>query len=276
MLAVDPSLPPAVSGRVLLLLGEALRRKAYYLVHRQGLRGLVSTEVTVHLLTQRLVEQFGFATTGIYLGWTPYWAERLRSVPAERTHRPRSPTVQMSALRRSETVSVVLHEKLISPYIVALPHSFEKLLRELYMTVKLPARFVGGVPPSGASVLAEEVDLRRNRAVVELISVGEDAADLLLHRLGQYRSGLVDLVHFALPLTEVDIEPVVTALLADGVQFAALLPLYRGHDVLMLQAVNAPFVPLTVDDLHSAFAKTLFRTVVAPLQATCRVATALP
>ena len=266
MLAVDPAVCPATSGKMLLMLRDALRRKAQILAREKTLRCLLSTEVTVHTLTQRLVEQFGFATTGIYLGWTPSWAERLRSPPSERLGHSAT-TAAARGVRRTETVSALPFDKLVPPYPVAVPESLEPMLRRIYDSLQLRVGFVRGTPPEGYSTLTEDLDLRRVRAVLELTRVGSDAVDLLQERLDHYAAGRVDLVHIALPLTGTDLEPVVAALRASGALYAALLPLCRGYDVLMLQVVNAPFAPLAEGDLHSSIAKELFREVVAPAQA---------
>jgi hypothetical protein len=262
MLLVDPVMSPAASGKVLRKLGDIVDRKSRSLAHERGLLGLISTEVTVHTLTQRLVEQFGFITTGIYLGWTPAWAERLRIEPSGRIQLPPIRNFSGVNLRRTETVSTLPFGKVLKPYVVALPRSFGRILSDLYIALKLPASPTTGVPAKGSSVIVEDLNIRRSRVVLELTTIGADAAELLLTRLAHYRSGLVDLVHFALPLTEVDIDPVVEALVASGARYGALIPLYRGHDVLMLQYVNSAIATLTARNFHSPLAKRLFQEIV--------------
>ncbi len=241
------------------------------LARQCGLRALASQEVTVHKLTQRLVNQFGFTTTGMLLGWTPAWGERLRLLPAERTPSPSDGTEARVSLhrnhRRTETVSIRPFLKLCEPYAVALPRRFEPTLRTLYDALGLPVRFIPPVAPWGRSRVVTDLDLRRSLAVVELTQVGTDAADVLLDRLVHFRDGMVDLIHFVLPLSGPSVEEVTDILVESGCRYAALLPFYRGYDVLMLQYTNMLEIDLSESDFHSPMARALYQAVISPVGA---------
>ena len=266
MLLVDPELPVPQSGKLLQMLGGRLTREAHTLARTRGLRGLISTEVTVHTMTQRLVQRFGFVSTGIYLGWAPSWAERLRAPPSERlrgsamSRRRQEPGCER---RRTETVSALPFDKMVQPYAIALPTRFAACLRTVYKKLGLPVTFVPAVPARGRSAVVEQLSLRRSRVLVELTDVGSDAPGLLLERLAHYRDGMVDLIHFALPLRTPDLDPSVETLVAAGCRYAALIPLFRGDDVLVIQYLNQVEVDLTENDLHCELARMLFRELIA-------------
>lgn len=262
MLAVDPELSPIASSAVLRALSGALNRVAREMARDVGLRCLVSTEVTVHQLTQRMVAQFGFVCTGMYLGWAPPWAEQLRALPTERKRCKPALAARAMTLRRTETVSVLPFDKMIEPYDVALPSCLAKWLKQLITALRMPVRIVEGLAAQGASSLVETRDLRRSRILLEVTVVGADCSEVVSTRVATLLADAADLVHVALPLTRVDINAMVEMLLHAGLRYAAWLPLYRGHDVIVFQHVCAPMATLTSDDLHSPLAKTLFEDLV--------------
>jgi hypothetical protein len=266
-LLVDPTLPGPAGGHVLRLLADALQARSRVLAREEGLRALVSTEVTVHRLTQRLVEQFGFVQVGILLGWVPAWAERLRCPPEERGREP-SHAAQPAGPRghrRSETVSVRAFSRLVDPYEVSVPRVFEAPLRRLYHEMKLPVSFTPPRPARGRSEVQVELDVGRGLARVELVHAGADAAEVLLERLAHFRTGMVDVVHVAVPLSGAGVDRAVEALLAAGSRYAAVLPFYRGHDVLLLQYLNDVRVELSENLLLTPAARRLYREVVGPV-----------
>lgn len=267
-LLVDPAVSGPAAGQLLRLLLDALQARAWLLARGDGLRALVSTEVTVHTLTQRLVERFGFVPVGMLLGWTPAWAERLRCLPGERTRAPAPGGVARAGTdggrRRSETVSVRPFRTMLEPYQASLPRVLEAPLRALYAQLGMPVSFVPARPARGESVVEVRLDLRRSLARVELVHAGADAAAVLLERLAHFREGRVELVHFALPLAGASVDEAVEALLDAGCRYAALLPFYRGHDVLLLQAVDDGAVEPPEDGLLAPAARRLLREVVLP------------
>lgn len=260
-LLTDPAIRGIESAQVLRQLLDAARETALHLVRQQGLRVLVSSEVTVHQLSQRLVANAGFVTTGMYLGWCPAWAERPRVQPADSSRGKKAGIRKMLHGRRTETVSVRPFLKLFEPYAVSLPARFEKLLRLLYEELELPVSFVAPAPPAGRSRVECSLNHRRSLALVELVEVGSDAPQRLVESVDHYVAGQVDLVHVALPLGAGDVEPAIEALVAKGCQYAALIPCYRDSDVVILQYLNHVDPNLGESQLHSDLAKRIFRTL---------------
>ena len=121
------------------------------------------------------------------------------------------------------------------------------------------------VAPWGRSRVVTDLDLRRSLAVVELTQVGTDAADVLLDRLVHFRDGMVDLIHFVLPLSGPSVEEVTDILVESGCRYAALLPFYRGYDVLMLQYTNMLEIDLSESDFHSPMARRFIKPLLVPL-----------
>jgi hypothetical protein len=269
MLVVDPVVPSQTGGRLLQLLVQTLTTRVFEFAHTRGLRGLISTEVTVHTMTQRLVSQIGFVCTGMYIGWAPAWAERLRVIPGDRL--PSEATCKRFCHRRTETVSALAFDKMVTPYQAILPAAFESPLRTIYAALAAPVTFIKSVPAAGETQLFETLNLVRSRAIIELVKVGADATARVLERLAHYRDGGIDLIHVALPLSETSIDDIVDALLAAGCRYAALIPLYRGHDVIMLQYLNNVPIDVTEHDFHTPLARMLFRDVVTPSAASLPV-----
>lgn len=273
LLLVDPAVPAAAAGQLLRLLTGCIVEAVRTLAATEGLRALASTEVTVHSLTQRLVGTFDFTTTGIYLGWTPAWGEHLRLLPSDRLsgsgHSREAQRVQrLMSQRRTETVSVRPFPSRIAPYAVAPPTRFAPLLRALYDGLKLPVTFTAAEPAAAHdSTVAHEstvdvrLDLRRSLAVIEAVTVGADAVPAVLDRFIHARDGMIDVIHVVLPLNRVDIDPLVTALLNLGCVWGALIPFYRGHDVIVLQYLNGVDVELEMPDLHSPLARRILTEI---------------
>lgn len=265
-LIVDPALSGPVGGQILRLLAIAVGEKGRELSRERGLRAFVTQLTTIHKLSQRLTEQMGFATTGLMLGVVPAWAERVRLLPDERMPSLASGGESRANFRRNrrrtETVSVRPFLKLCKPYTVTLPERFAALLMLLYEGMQLPVTFAAPVAPRGASTLVEQLDLGRSHAMVELTHVGTDAANLLLNRLMHYRDGMVDLIHFMLPLSGPNLDRTLDALLKSGCRYAALIPFYRDYDVLVLQYLNNVETDLCESDLFSPVARMLFRDVL--------------
>lgn len=264
-LLIDPAVPAPLSGHLLRALIEAVSTRVRTLAGEGGLRGLVSLESTWHQLTQRLVHQLGFVTTGLFLAWQPSWGERVRLAPHERaaagTWAGRS---RRAAHRRTETVSVRAFPTRCRPYGVAPPHRFRATLRMVYDELGLPVTFVPSSPAHGESAVSTAVDAGCSRAVVELSHHGADARDVVLDHLAHYRGGMVDVIHFLLPLSATGIDGPVEALLQAGCRYGALLPFYRGHDVLALQYLNHVEAWHSGPPLFSPRARRLWAEVIGP------------
>lgn len=256
---VDPAVGPAEGGQILRALTGAVSAAAAELARRRGLRAFATLNSTCHQLTQRLVGQMDFVATGLFLAWLPAWDERVRRPVHQRSHgdRPR-------AGRRTEAVAVRPFRQLCEPRTVAPPRRLRSVLELVYGDLRLPVSFGPGLAARGTSEITAAVDPGCGRAVVELVRVGADAADALVDRLEHYRDGMLDVIHIALPLTRAEIGPAVDALLSAGCRYAAVLPFYREHDVLILQYLNGIGIDVRETDLVTEAARRLLREIIAP------------
>lgn len=266
LLLVDPALSAEASGWLLCGLMQAVIIKSRQMARENGLRCLISLEVTSHKLSQRLAQQARFTATGIYLGITPCGTEQPRFMPNDRSRCASASRQPEDRIRRSETLSVRPFPSMIVPCTVALPHRFETVLVTLYQALKIPILTVPAALPSNNTIASESFSQRRNKALIEVTHVGSDAPDVLLNRLRHYCEQAVELIHVMLPISHVNLDPTVEALLAAEFQYAGLIPMFREHDVLVLQYLNGVKTDVSEDDLESPLAKMLLRNIIRPLQ----------
>jgi hypothetical protein len=264
-LAMDPAVEHVDSGQYLRLIMEAAHDRAWDLALTTGLKALVIQEVTEHQLTQRLGRILRFKTTGILLGVTPAWAERLRKPPVDRVARQGGALVRPpeDSHRLTEVVSVrPIPRTFGTPYEVSLPDRFADLMAEIYAGLKVPVQFSEPRPVTGATRLDCQFNFRRQRATIEIIEVGHDAPDLLADRLNHYRDGFAHIIQVVLPLEQGDINPAVERLVDEGCCFGAILPCYRSGDVLIMQNALRPTLEITDKDLFNPMARRIYRELV--------------
>src|ERR1051326_1761207 len=103
-LLLDPDVSAATSGQILKQFIQVLRPHLMSLAERNGLRTVVSFEVTEHRLTQRLSLEMGFMNSGVYLGYIPGWQRQLRTAPQQRTESPANARTGASAAGRRTLV----------------------------------------------------------------------------------------------------------------------------------------------------------------------------
>ncbi len=263
-LVMDPVVSQADSGQFLRLLMEAAHDKAWDLALTTNLKALVIQEVTEHQLTQRLGKILRFKTTGILLGVTPAWVERLRSRPVDRVASRGGGLVrpEEDTHRLSEVVSVrPIPRTFRTPYEVSLPERFADLMSEIYESLKAEIEFVDPRPPARTSAIDCRYNYLRSLATVEVLEVGQDAPDVLAERLDHYRAGLAHVIQFVLPLGQGDINPAVERLVAEGCKYGALLPCYRNGDVLIMQLALKKTLELSDKDLFNPMARRILREV---------------
>ena len=262
-LLTDPETRGVKTGAALKGLINAIRERTRHMAEAGNLRALVSTELTLHQATQRLVHQAGFVTTGIYLGWTPAWAEhqRIQQIDSISPHRKRAVYEQDFRKRRTESVSVLAFWQLFRPYAVHLPGRFRPLLEEIYERLQLPVSIVNPLPNDKSTSVKSHMDFTRSLARIEVLEVGDDAPEVLREQLQHYRNGLVDLIHFILPLAKGDIDPSIEALMSEGCVFGSLIPCYRDCDVVVLQYLNKVTVQFEESQLFSDLAKRVYRSL---------------
>jgi hypothetical protein len=236
-LLIDPELPPDAGGSALKLLLEAFQVRIRFLADTRSLRSLVSLEVTEHQLTQRLAQQMGFTTAGVFLGQSPGWQRLLKSPPLQR-HAAVENIAESPSLRRNMVVSVRPFRTRTPPQILSVPARYEGLIREIYTDFRVRFEFAQSPAPAGETVIHSEIDHRRRLAVVEIVRAGSGAADAVLERLRHFRRGFLDVVRLVLPLAGVDIGEITERLVEEGCGFAAVFPQYRESPVLVLQHVD--------------------------------------
>ena len=263
-LVIDPVVEQADSGQYLRLLMKAAHDKAWDLALTTNLKALVLQEVTEHQLTQRLGRIMKFKTTGILLGVTPAWVERLRKPPVDRVSFKAGALVRPveDTHRLSEVVSVrPIPRTFKAPFEVCLPERFADLLADIYESLKATVEFVEPQPPAKATVLDCQYDYMKSIARVEILEVGTDAPDLLSERLDHYRAGDAHVIQFVLPLGQGDINPAVERLTQEGCKYGALLPAYRTCDVLIMQLALKPTLELRDKNLFNPMARRILREV---------------
>jgi hypothetical protein len=246
VVVTDPTLAIETRGRLLHALMGAAMARVRRLVREEGLRTLMSSEVTTHRLSQRLAELAGFVTTGLLIA-----APRADGVAA--------PGRLAGA---TQTFSVRCFVEGTAPYAVAVPPRFDGLLRALYGALGLPVSVVAPTPARGATVLSEGDDGRRHLSVLELTAVGEDAPAVLRRWLAS-RHGANAALHVRLPLGEHDLAPAVEELCGAGLRYAALIPGWRGSDALVLQSVDKTAPGLDERALHAPLARRILREILS-------------
>jgi hypothetical protein len=235
---IDPDVCAASSGQILKQLIQVLRPHLISLADNRGLRTVVSVEVTEHSLSQRLSQEMGFMTAGVYLGYCPGWQRQLRTPPGERIYPCSGTKLTSPSGRRTMIVSARPFRSKTPPQQLSVPARFEELIHEIYKEYRLQFEFVPPASVTGAGRVDAFVDFGRGRAVVEVRQTGEDTADSLLRYLQRFHSGFLELVHIILPLSGDHLDPIVEALTAAGVGFAAVLPDYREGPVLIMQSID--------------------------------------
>jgi len=263
-LVIDPVVEQADGGQYLRLLMDAAHDKAWDLALTTNLKALVIQEVTEHQLTQRLGKIMKFKTTGILLGVTPAWVERLRKPPVDRVAFRRGALLrpEEDTHRLSEVVSVrPIPRTFKAPFEVSLPDRYANLLADIYESLKATVEFVGPRPLAQMTSIDCQYNYHKSIARVEILEVGEDAPDLLSTRLDHYRAGLAHVIQFVLPLGKGDINPAVERLVEEGCKYGALLPSYRSCDVLIMQLALKPTLELSDKDLFNPMARRILREV---------------
>jgi hypothetical protein len=235
-LLIDPDTGESAAGHVLKGFIAALRGELTALRDQHGLRCAVTLEVTEHQLTQRLSQQMGMVTAGVYLGYVPGWQRQLRTRPQERTA-ARQPSAGASG-RRTMVVSARPIRTQTPPQRFAPPDRFEALIREIYTDFRLAAEYVPPSRRTGPGMVETRLDFVRGIAILLVHEAGDDTPRVLLERLQHYRNGFVELIHIVLPLSLDDINPAVECLIEAGCSFASVLPQYAESPVVVMQSIQ--------------------------------------
>jgi hypothetical protein len=254
-LLIDPDIGPEAGGQIIKQFIETLRQEFMTLAAENGLRTVVSLEVTEHRMTQRLSLEMGFVTAGVYLGYGQGWKRQLRRQPLERTRTGSSPGADSGLGRRTMVVSARPFRSKTPRQQVNLPGRFAGLIRDIYRDFRLQVEFVPPVKVTGAGRIETSVDFNRGRCIIEVHCPGEDTAECLLRHLQHFHSGFIELVHIILPLSGDYLDRTVEALAAASVSFAAVLPDYRQGPVLIMQSIDRSCLAPVKQDLLSERAR---------------------
>lgn len=254
----DPALRGAESGIAIRGLIAQLTRTSQALAENE-LRLLTSTEVVVHPLSQKLVLQMGFANVGLYLGWTPTWAERERehqqagSRRREKDHR-----------RRSEVVSAYPFSLMLEPYESSPPSCLLPMIQALRdQYPRLPLSWAPSLPLPEAGSMEQRLEPLRSRALLRILEPGKDLLPQLLAATEHYRDGLVDIIHLQIPMRRTDLDPLLEPLLAAGYRFAAWLPaFFADGDLLVLQYLNGEIAPVQERQIASPKGRKLLKELL--------------
>jgi len=256
LLLSDPSLPTVVRALAVAKIVETFRKEVPSIRDTRMISGILSMETTAHSLTQRIVVQTGFVPCGLYLGFLPsgFW----RSGADRQLVSPH--------LRTSSTLSMLWVDKARKPYRVRVPCTFAEIIKTIYDECRLPVSLDLETPdPRRGSdcELEQVVDVRWSRAVIKLVRVGSNACNALVEALSHYKRGLIEIMHFFLPITEMDISDIVETLLDRGCRFAALIPGYgpEGEDVLVLQYLNGVRHDTPKEHLYAPLSRKIFAVV---------------
>ncbi len=262
-LLTSPDIRGIASGLLFKQLSEKVHRKAFELSETSNLRAMVSSEVTVHQVSQRLLEQVGFVPCGIFLAWVPGWAGRMRSFQSTLSGGRQGRAVPHTAMfeRKAETVSVAVFKDLIKPYNVCAPRRFADLLKKIYEKLNLQVGYEPSAVPSGATEIASRFDYPRSLGVVDIVRVGADTKEAVFKKVENLKNGMLDLIHVYVPLSQCDINDIVDALVDTGFQYCTLIPQYSDGDVLVLQYLNGIKSHLAEEQLYSKMSKEIFRNL---------------
>ena len=221
-----------------------------------GLKALVSTETTIHMKSQRMMDRSSFfKPSGLFLGWMPGWSElsKLSSSDAIDVRPRRNSTVSVFQLK-TRSPNAALHY---------FPSRFAHLLRLIYSSLDRQVQERHLKAEMGASPTEAHcsLDHLRSYAIINVPKLGPDCCDVVGAFLERFCSGFVQLIHIAISLTEPRNELLTEFLISRGCRYGALLPQYFPQsDALILQRINYPIALLKREDLCSSLTQQVFDT----------------
>jgi serine/threonine-protein kinase RsbW len=216
---------PAHRGRSLLgKMSLLLAREG----SRAGLKGLYSEPATMHVFSQKPLEQMGFAFCGLTLG----------CIPRSRFYK------QIQTERTTERKSLLLYFRYLEPPAPAALHAPERhreLLERIYAGLGAPVTFAGAAPCAGG---AGEVDVTFSKAKgtgkISVKRTGKGSA-VEIRRAARDLSELAgaEQITLELPLADPLCPELCLAAEEEGFFFTGVGPLFgAGGDVLRLQRLH--------------------------------------
>jgi hypothetical protein len=191
-------------------------------------RCLVAFATMRHDLSLRLGFLHELVPCGLLRAHVPPWA----NLPIG-SERPTSP------VRRAHTVMCFpFYFRFLTERRVHIPAPYEDLVHEIYLRWGIPVRTPERTPDTPTRLVVTP-DPRMQKVVIEILTLGSDAGAGLDAALASRDILCSDLVHVAVPLTGAHPNRCVAYLRTRGFHFGALLPYYRGGDVIIMQRVRA-------------------------------------
>lgn len=234
-LVLDPALRETSRMAVLNTLLKDCISKVGKSFRDDGLRLVITTDTTDHMLSQRLSRQFGLKTVGLLYATIPAGGHQFRGA-----YRPLGTASDIGEGRKPEVLSVYPAYKFIEPYDCYLADCYAELTMPAYEALDLPVTFhnVAAAKATGISVINEYADLVRGIVTLEISKIGQDIKSALKKQVDHYRTGLVPVIHALVPQYPTDPEPALDILEDLGGVYGGLFPRYKGVDMLLIQIVD--------------------------------------
>ena len=200
-----------------------------------GLRLVITTDTTDHMLSQRLSRQFGLKTVGLLYATVPAGGHQFRGA-----YRPLGTASTISSGRKPEVLSVYPAYKFIEPYDCYLADRYAGMTMPAYEALDLPVTFQKKTPAqaTGISLINEYPDFVRGIVTLEIAEIGQDIKPALKKRVDHYRTGFIPVIHVLVPQYPTDPDPVLDILEDLGGIYGGLFPRYKGTDMLLVQIVD--------------------------------------
>ncbi len=193
----------------------------FELCREAGLVGFHHYPTTAHPIMQKFAVQGGGIETGVMLDFIPAGTRYRELVDHASDHR---------------TAVVVVYQPLAAAPAreVFVPERYARMMVALWERAGLhrSALNAAGMLPPAPTRLDSTRDVRRGLVRLEVGSAGADLPDRVAEAADRAD---IDVIHLDLLLSDSGVSMAVEALRAQGFFFCALLPEYRGGDVLRLQ-----------------------------------------
>lgn len=208
---------------------------------RLDLQGLYGNVVTNHPFTQRVVQRFGEQPCAVSLGWAPKSFHNLATPLTQRM----SELVYFKYLRKPSQPAVYLPEQ-----------HFEWCLK-IYLQLQVRVQPREAQVTFGGGKLLVEYRPELQRAMLRVVSVGDDSAADIQRAMRVLRCANVEVVFLELPLSQSGTPYLCRELERQGFFFSGIGPCFASDgDVLRLQWLNTE-VDTSLLQLESPLAREL-------------------
>ncbi len=213
----------------------------------KGLLGLFGEAVTVHTVSQKVNEKFGFKSTALVLGFFP---------PAKYKgfqHKPQRVSVVIDFLPLSERKNVK----------VFLPKDYSRILKDIYKNLGINVINLRAKKEkiSEKSIISLAVNYNFSSAVLIVRKFGSDFIERVKRKVKSLKEKGIKGIYIDLPLNQQWIKEFIPLLKKEDFIFAGLMPLFhREKDYLRMQMISEP-VDFKQIHVHSQMAKKIKRKV---------------